>query len=288
MGAPPLSCFQYGTKCAQAIEQLLAVGAGDIRTVTRREDAMATWPRDHSRAESLPPSDCSQFRPQHGAESDGKVRLLLVDDHLAFRELLALRLAEEPDFTVVAEASSLAEVRQILSGVEVDLALVDLELPDGSGVDLIRGLRTRNPEAQVLVVTASDNRHAHAAAFAAGASGVLRKTVGAEEIIAAIRRLCAGDALLSPREAIEMLRLVEQQREAERTTHRLREQLTPREQQLLQLLAEGLDDAAMAERLSISPRTVRNHMAHLLDKLGVHSRLQALVLAARHGLVSIQ
>jgi DNA-binding NarL/FixJ family response regulator len=216
------------------------------------------------------------------------VSLLLVDDHIAFRQLLALRLAQEPDFTVVAEASSLAEACQILNRIEVDLALVDLELPEGSGVDLIRDLRTLNPEAQVLVVTASDNRHAHATAFAAGASGVLTKSVGAEEIIVAIRRLCAGDALLSPREAIELLRLVDQQREAERTAHRLLEQLTPRERQLLQLLAEGLDDAAMAQRLSISPKTVRNHMVRLLDKLAVHSRLQALVLAARYGLVSIQ
>jgi DNA-binding NarL/FixJ family response regulator len=268
--------------------QFVAVGTGAIRTVTSREDAMATWPHDRSRAESLPPSDCSQFRPQHGAESEGKVRLLLVDDHLAFRELLALRLDQEPDFTVVAEASSLAEVRQALGRLKVDLAVVDLELPDGSGGALIRDLRTRNPEAQALVVTASENRRALAAAFAAGASGVLRKSVGAAEIIAAIRRLCAGDPLLSPREAIELLRLVDQQREAEQTAHRILEQLTPRERQLLQLLAEGLDDTAMAERLSISPRTVRNHMAHLLDKLGVHSRLEALVLAARHGLVTIQ
>jgi DNA-binding NarL/FixJ family response regulator len=229
-----------------------------------------------------------QRSPRLDAMSDGKVSLLLVDHHIAFRELLALRLTQEPDFTVVAEASSLAEVRQVLSQVTVNLAVVDLELPDGSGVALIRDLRTFNPESQVLVVTASEDRHAHAAAFAAGASGVLKKTVGAEEIIAAIRRLCAGDPLLSPREAMELLRLVDQQRKAERIAHDLLEQLTPRERQLLQLLAEGLDDAAMAERLGISPRTVRNHMAHLLDKLGVHSRLQALVLAARHGLVTIQ
>jgi DNA-binding NarL/FixJ family response regulator len=220
--------------------------------------------------------------------SDAPIRLILVDDHTAFRELFAQRLAQEPDFRVVAEASSLAEIRQVVSRVAVDVALVDLALADGGGVELIRDLRTLNPEARVLVVTASEDQHEHAWAFAAGASGVLRKAVGAGEIIAAIRRLCAGDALLSPREAIELFRLVDQQREAERTAHRLLEQLTPREWQLLQLLAEGLDDAAMAERLSISPKTVRNHMVHLLDKLGVHSRLQALVLAARHRLVSIQ
>ena len=218
--------------------------------------------------------------------SEGAVRLLLLDDHTSFRELLALRLAQEPDFTVVAEASSLEEIRQVLSRVEVDLALVDLALVDG-GAELIRDLRTLNPEARVLVVTASQDPQEPAAAFTAGASGVLSKTCRVAEIIAAIRRLCAGDVLLSPREAVELFRLAGQQQEAERTAHRLLAQLTPRERQLVQLLAEGLDDAAMAERLNISPKTVRNHMVHVLDKLGVHSRLQALVLAARYGLVTL-
>jgi DNA-binding NarL/FixJ family response regulator len=219
--------------------------------------------------------------------SEGSIHLLLVDGHIAFRELLALRLTQEPDFTVVAEASSLAEIRQELRRVAVDVALVDLALADGGGVELIRDLRTLNPEARVLVVTASEDRHEHALAFAAGASGVLSKTCRAAEIIVAIRKLCAGDALLSPHEAVDLFRLADQQREAERTAHRLLAQLTPRERELLQLLAEGLDDAAMAERLGISPKTVGNHMVHVLDKLGVHSRLQALVLAVHHGLVTL-
>jgi DNA-binding NarL/FixJ family response regulator len=220
--------------------------------------------------------------------SDGPIRLILVDRQIAFRELLALRLAQEPDFRVVAEASSLAEIRQELRQVAVDVALVELALPDGGGVELIRDLRTRNPEARVVVVTASEDRHEHAVAFAAGASGVVSKTAHAAEIIAAIRKVCAGEVLISPREAIELFRLVDEQREAERTAHRLVAQLTPRERDLLQLLAEGLDDAAIAERLGISPKTVRNYMVHVLDKLGVHSRLQALVLAAHYGLVTLQ
>ena len=220
--------------------------------------------------------------------SDGPIRLLLVDGQTLFRELLALRLTQEPDFRVVAEASALAEIRQELRRVAVDVALVELALPDGGGVELIRDLRTLNPEARVLVLTASEDRHEHAVAFAAGASGVVSKTAHVAEIIVAIRKLCAGDTLLSPHEAVELFRLVDEQREAERTAHRLVAQLTPRERELLQLLAEGLDDAAIAERLGISPKTVRNYMVHVLDKLGVHSRLQALVLAAHHGLVSIQ
>jgi DNA-binding NarL/FixJ family response regulator len=98
----------------------------------------------------------------------------------------------------------------------------------------------------------------------------------------------AGEVLLSPQEAVELFQLADKQREAERVTHRLLAQLTPRERELLQLLAEGLDDATMAQRLGISPKTVRNYMVHILDKFNVDSRLQALVLAAHYGLVSLQ
>jgi DNA-binding NarL/FixJ family response regulator len=216
------------------------------------------------------------------------IRVLLLDDHTSFRELLALRLAREPDLAVVVEASSLAEGRQAVSQVEADVALIDLDLPDGSGVEFIRDIRTVNPQAQAVLLTASGDRHLHAEAIAAGASGVLSKTVGSAEIIGAIRRLFAGEALLSPHEAIELFRLADQRREAERSTHRIVEQLTPREQDLLLLLAEGLADAAIAERLSISPKTVRNQMVGLLAKLNVDSRLQAVVVAARHGIVTIR
>jgi DNA-binding NarL/FixJ family response regulator len=215
------------------------------------------------------------------------IRVLLLDDHTSFRELLALRLAREPDLAVVVEASSLAEGRQAVSQVEADVALIDLDLPDGSGVEFIRDIRTVNPQAQAVLLTASGDRHLHAEAIAAGASGVLSKTVGSAEIIGAIRRLFAGEVLLSPHEAIELFRLADQRREAERSTHRIVEQLTPREQDLLLLLAEGLADAAIAERLSISPKTVRNQMVGLLAKLNVDSRLQAVVEAARHGIVTI-
>jgi DNA-binding NarL/FixJ family response regulator len=220
--------------------------------------------------------------------SDGVIRLLLLDDHASFRELLALRLAREPNFAVVVEAGSLAEARQALRQIAIDIALVDLDLPDGSGVEIIRDLRAVNPQAHTVLLTASGDRYEHARAVAAGASGVLTKTVGSAEIIAAIQRLGAGEALLSPSEAIELFRLADQRREAEGTTHLIVRQLTPRERDLLQLLAEGLDDAAIAERLYVSPKTVRNQMVNLLAKLGVDSRLQALVLAARHRIVTIR
>ena len=217
------------------------------------------------------------------------IRLLLVDDHASFRELLALRLEREPDVVVVGDAGSLAAARTLLSTLAdgIDVALVDLDLPDGSGTELIRELRVANREALVVVLTASGDRRRHAAAIAAGAAGVLQKEVSSGAILEAIRHVNAGEALLSPREAIELLRLGDQQRELERATAGTLGKLTPREHEILQLLAEGLGDEAIAERLYISPKTVRNQMVSILGKLGVDSRLQALVLAVRHGVVQI-
>jgi len=219
--------------------------------------------------------------------SEESIRLLLVDDHVSYRELLALRLAREPDLEVVGEAGTLAEARRVLDGIEADVALVDLILPDGGGVDLIRQLRAANPVAIVLVLTASDERLHHAVAVAAGAVGVLHKAASTDEIIAAIRRACKGEPLLSPREAVDLLRLVDRQRTAEREAAETASRLTARDRDLLALLAEGLGDEAIAERLFLQPKTVRNQMVGLLAKLGVESRLQALVLAVRLGVVRI-
>ena len=216
-------------------------------------------------------------------------RLLLVDDHASIRELFALRMSREPDLTVVGEAGSLAAARAVLAevGNEIDVALVDLDLPDGSGTELIRDLRRGNPHVLVVVLTGSVDRRQHAAAIAAGAMGVLRKDVSSAAVLEAVRRVAAGEALVSPREAIELFRLADQQREEERIIASTVGQLTNREREILQLLGEGLGDEAIAERLFISPKTVRNQMVQILAKLQVESRLQALVLAVRHGIVQI-
>jgi DNA-binding NarL/FixJ family response regulator len=217
------------------------------------------------------------------------IRLLLVDDHASFRELLALRLGREPDIAVVGEAGTLAAARTLLRDLSdgIDVALVDLDLPDGSGTELIRELRKENSEVLVVVLTASGDRRRHAAAIASGAAGVLQKEVSSAAIIEAIRHVSAGEPILTPREAIELLRIGDQQRELERTTSNTLGRLTPREREILQLLAEGLGDQAIAERLYVSPKTIRNQMVGILGKLGVDSRLQALVLAVRHGVVEI-
>lgn len=212
-------------------------------------------------------------------------RVLLVEDHATFREPLAFMFDWEPDFEVVAQAGSLAEARRMLDGI--DLAVVDLDLPDGDGTELIGELRATNPHGMVLVLTASAQREVHARAVEAGAAGVLHKTARIKEVIDAARRLVAGEALLSTDEIIELLRLADRRREQDREAQRTIKQLTPREREVLQLLAEGLSDKEISARLYVGSGTVRNHVVSIFGKLGVHSRLQALLFAARHGLVDI-
>ena len=213
------------------------------------------------------------------------IRVLLVDDHLSFREAMAIVFGLQPDITVVAQAGSLAEARGVLA--DVDLAIVDLGLPDGSGLDLIGELRAVNPQSVVLVLTASSDRTQFARAVEAGAAGVLHKSTPLHELVGAVRRLTAGEQLLSVSEVLELLRLAGQQRRQDRDAGQALRGLTPREREVLQLLTEGLNDKEIAQRLQVSPQTARTHMENILNKLGVNSRLQALVFALRHGVVTL-
>jgi DNA-binding NarL/FixJ family response regulator len=218
------------------------------------------------------------------------IRLLLVDDHASFRELLALRLQVEADVAIVGEVGSLQTARELLRHIlhDIDIALVDLDLPDGTGTSLIHDLHQGNPKIQVIVLTASGDRRRHADSIAAGAVGILLKDLPASEIVAAIRKVSAGESILATRDAIELLRLNDQQRTTEREVSAVVGRLTPREREILQLLAEGLGDEEIAERLFVSPKTVRNQMVSVLNKLGTDSRLQALVVAVRYGIVEIK
>ncbi len=215
-------------------------------------------------------------------------RLLLVEDHASFRQTLALVFDQRPDFEVVAQAGSLAEARRVMRGREADMGVIDLALPDGEGIELIEELCEANPEFAALVLTASLDRAEHARAIEAGAAGVLHKSADVDEIMDATRRLAAGETLISSDELVEMLRIAGQSREEEREARESIQQLTRREMQVLEALAEGLTNREIAERLHMSVDTERTHMMNILSKLGVHSRLQALLFAARYGLIELR
>jgi DNA-binding NarL/FixJ family response regulator len=215
-------------------------------------------------------------------------RILLVEDHASFRQTLAFVFDQQPEFEVVAQAGTLAEVRAAMEGSEADLGVIDLTLPDGEGTELIGELREANPDFAALVLTASLDRAEHARAVEAGAAGVLHKSADVDAILDATRRLGEGDTLLSEEELIALLRLAGQNRDEEVEARASIEQITPREREVLQALAEGLSNKEIAAKLHMSVDTERTHIMNILNKLGVHSRIQALVFAARHGLVEIR
>jgi two-component system, NarL family, response regulator DevR len=215
-------------------------------------------------------------------------RILLVEDHASFRQTLAFVFDQQPEFEVVAQAGTLAEARREMEGSEADLGVIDLTLPDGEGTELIGELCEANPEFAALVLTASLDRTEHARAVEAGAAGVLHKSADVDMILDATRRLGEGGTLLSEDELIALLRLAGQEREEAVEARASIEQITPREKEVLQKLAEGLSNKEIATELHMSVDTERTHMMNILNKLGVHSRLQALLFAARHGLVEIR
>jgi PAS domain S-box-containing protein len=215
-------------------------------------------------------------------------RVLLVDDHASFRQGVARALEAEPDLDVVGQAGSLAETREILAAEHgFDVAVIDLGLPDGLGAELIGDLRVANPRTQALVLSATDDRADIARAVELGAAGLLHKSASMGEVVDAVRRLRAGEALIPLQEVLELVRFASARKEQEYEARRALESLTDREKEVLSLMAEGLDAGEISERLYISAKTERNHAASILSKLGVHSRLQAVIFAARHGAVEV-
>jgi two-component system, NarL family, response regulator DevR len=206
-------------------------------------------------------------------------RVLIVDDHEVLAASLSQVLDHEPDLTVVGAAGTLEEARAQLATEKPDVVLLDHRLPDGDGVEAIPDLLALRPEASIVVLTATTADHVLVAAIEGGASGFVSKTRGLDEVTSAVRAAAAGESVISP----EMLaRLLPRLHRRAAEPH---DKLTERERDVLQLLAEGLSNAAIAERLFVSVHTVRNHVANLSNKLGAHSKLEALSIAVREGLL---
>jgi DNA-binding NarL/FixJ family response regulator len=214
--------------------------------------------------------------------SDGarQLRVAIVDDHPMFRLGLAAAISEMDGIALVGEAERADEVPDLVTRAAPDVVLLDVNLPDGSGLEVNRWLGGRHPEVRVLMLTMSEDLDVALTALHDGASGYLVKGAGPERVEHALRTAAAGDVVLDQ----SLVRGVAELTHARRSPPpRPFPELTDREFDVLQLVAEGLDNTSIARRLVLSPKTVRNHVSNILVKLNAPDRPGVIVLAHRHG-----
>lgn len=212
------------------------------------------------------------------------IRVLVVDDHDLFRAGMASLLGAQPDIEVVAQASGGRRGVQLASELHPDVVLMDLRMPDLEGVEATRAIVERRPVTRVLALTVLTSDDDVAAVLHAGASGFLAKDTPIPEIVAAVRAAARGSAWLSPRAAEVVLGSLRRTGTGGEPDLVGVEKLSPRELDVLRLIARGKENAQIAEALNISPRTVKNHVSSILSKLGLSSRIQAATYAVRRGL----
>ena len=221
----------------------------------------------------------TQETSQRGERTSGPVRLLIVDDHDMFADSLRLALSAEPDFLVVGTAATLAEARELVVATSAEVVLLDHRLPDGLGVDSISELKALQPSVKIVVLTAAAEDAMLVTATEAGCAGFILKTSPLDELVAAVRTAAAGEIMVSSDLLARLLNRLHHQHD------RPAQDLTAREREILELIAEGLTNGVIAQRLFISVNTVRNHVQSVLTKLDAHSKLEALSIAIRDGLI---
>jgi DNA-binding NarL/FixJ family response regulator len=209
------------------------------------------------------------------------IRILLADDQALVRGGFRMILEAEPDIQVVGEAADGSEVVERALETRPDLVLMDVRMPALDGIEATRRLLAALPATRVLILTTFDLDEYVVDAFRAGASGFLLKTAPPQQLVAAVRTVQEGDALLAP---VSTRRLIEQVARPVTAPPAL-EQLTAREQDVLRLLARGLTNAEIAGKLVVEPSTIKSHVASVLSKLNLRDRVHAVVFAYESGLV---
>jgi len=208
---------------------------------------------------------------------DQQVRVFLLDDHEIVRRGVRELIDAEDDLVVVGEADCAERALARIPPTRPDVALLDVRLPDGDGVEVCREIRSRHPEIACLMLTSFSDDEALLQAVVAGASGYLLKQLRGTDILDAVRRAAAGESLLDP---VVTERLLARFRAPSETDERL-ERLTPQERRILMLIADGLTNRQIAGEMHLAEKTVKNYVSSLLAKLGMERRTQAAVFAAR-------
>lgn len=205
------------------------------------------------------------------------VRVFLLDDHEVVRRGVRDLLETSDDLEVVGEASTVAQALERIPAVRPDVAVLDVRLPDGNGIEVCRELRTTNPELRCVMLTSFNDDEALVDAIMAGAAGYLLKELRGSELIDGVRRVARGESLLDPHATA---RVVERLRNPPPEDERIAT-LSPQERRILGLLADGLTNKMIAERMYLAEKTVKNYVSNLLEKMGMSRRTEAAVYAAR-------
>jgi DNA-binding NarL/FixJ family response regulator len=232
-------------------------------------------------------------QPTTGASAPGQIavepiRVLVVDDHALFRRGLQMVLEQEPDIEVVGEAGDGSEAVEKSADTLPDIVLMDVRMPKRGGIDACTAIHETVPSAKIIMLTISDEEADLYDAIKAGAMGYLLKEISIEEVASAIRAVHGGQSLISPSMASKLL--TEFASMIKKTDDRQQvptPRLTDREMEVLKLVAKGLNNRDIAKQLFISENTVKNHIRNILEKLQLHSRMEAVVYAVREKLLEI-
>jgi DNA-binding NarL/FixJ family response regulator len=229
-----------------------------------------------------------------GAAADGTeaspepIRVLVVDDHALFRRGLEIVLEQETDIQVVGEASDGAEAVDKASNLLPDIVLMDVRMPRRTGIEACTAIKDVVPSAKIIMLTISDEEADLYEAIKAGATGYLLKEISIDEVAGAIREVAGGKSLISPSMASKLLNefasMIKKNDERQQVPA---PRLTDRELEVLKLVAKGLNNRDIAKELFISENTVKNHIRNILEKLQLHSRMEAVVYAVREKLLEI-
>ncbi|WP_258361002.1 response regulator [Moorella sulfitireducens] len=217
------------------------------------------------------------------------IRVVLVDDHAVVREGLRALLTNERDIEVVGEAGGAAELMELVDEVQPEVVVMDLQLGNGqNGVEATRSLLQKRPDIKVVILSMFDDRELIFQALGAGARGYVLKRAGVGELIQAIRLVAKGEAFLDPQIARRVIDGLQDGLPAAREDDAMKTELTDREMEVLRLAAEGLTNAEIARRLFISIKTVQAHRANLMQKLGLHDRVDLVKYAIKKGILKLE
>ncbi|HEX9617185.1 MAG TPA: response regulator transcription factor [Anaerolineales bacterium] len=215
----------------------------------------------------------------------GMISVAIIDDHQVLVDALQMLMSQEADLSFLGSAGTLEDGRRLIQQIPSDVILLDVDLPDGDGLDLVPFIKENSPTTQIVVLTSLSDERTLLRAIDSGISGFTSKNSSVSELLSTIRQASQGEIVVPTSLLLGLLMRLPRDKAAAYHSEKGWERLTPREYEILNGLARGKSGLVIAAELNIAPLTVRTHIRNLLAKLGVHSRLEAVAFSLRNGLI---